>query len=216
LTAAPWFILVAGINGAGKSTFAQNEDTLLELINKADVGGIDIINPDTVTRQIQAENPNIELAEANVRAANACESDVRDRIETRRGNFVIETVLASDKYKEIVGRALELNWNVMLVYVAVSSVEESVRRVAHRVKNGGHDVPEAKIRKRWDITLANLEWFWEKVQVCFLFFNPPDFGEPRLLAQKQEGHTLISLKKEKVPALASVLRAVGSECGVQM
>ena len=48
-------------------------------------------------------------------------------------------------------------YGIHLVYVRLSSVEVSIARVAHRVRMGGHDVPEADLRRRFDRSLANLE-----------------------------------------------------------
>ena len=208
----PWFVLVAGINGAGKSTFTQNEHFLLALIKDANVAKVDVINPDTVTRQIVGSNPEIDLSEANKQAADQCEAEVRQRIESRKGSFVIETVLASEKYKAIVDRALKLGWNFLLIYVAISSVEESIKRVAHRVRNGGHDVDSDRIRRRWAVTHQNLVWFWPKAKAALLFFNPPEFATPSLIAKKQGGQLRLKLCPDCPTTVAAVLDATRADC----
>jgi len=63
---APWFVLVAGVNGAGKSTFAQNPHsikTLCGLTGAADE--IEIINPDLITVEIMGMNHSLSLDHAN-------------------------------------------------------------------------------------------------------------------------------------------------------
>ena len=214
MKSAPWFVLVAGINGAGKSTFSQNSATLVELLALSSADSIEVLNPDTITRAILKEHPELDLAGANRRAADQCDSVVRERIEAKHGHFVVETVLASDKYKGIVERAQNLGWNILFVYVALASIDESVSRVATRVGQGGHDVPEAKIRKRWPISFGNLPWFWLRVESSLLFLNPPRFGSPKLLAAKQEGWTRILLTKECPHAVSHLLEATAKECGV--
>jgi predicted ABC-type ATPase len=178
------------------------------------VESIEVINPDTVTRAIRKRDPRIDLTVANRMAAEQCESMVRERIEARTDHFVIETVLASDKYKAIVDDATGLGWNILFVYVALPSLEEAIHRVALRVSQGGHDVPVAKIRKRWPISLGNLSWFWAKTQPCFLFLNPAEFGKPRVLAWKQGGWTSVRHARDCPHAVAPVLVATAADCGV--
>ncbi len=152
--------------------------------------------------------------QANLLAAEQCDATVRDRIEAKQGHFVVETVLASDKYKPIIERARQLGWNILFVYVALPSIEEAFRRVAARVADGGHNVPESRIRKRWPISLGNLAWFWVRVDSCFLFLNPPSFGQPELIASKQKGWTRISLTKEYPHVIAPLIEATRKECGL--
>jgi predicted ABC-type ATPase len=93
--ATPWFVLVAGINGAGKSTFAQDRATLQVLLD-ARGAEIEIINPDLITREIREAAPALNINEANVRAAEECERRVWDLVEKADRSFVIETVLSSN------------------------------------------------------------------------------------------------------------------------
>ncbi|RKI35634.1 hypothetical protein D7Y27_30950 [Corallococcus sp. AB004] len=208
---APWFMLVGGINGAGKSTFSQSPETLRRLVELSDADSIQIINPDTVTRALMAEDASLTQPEANRRAADQCEQDVRTLIEKRRAHFVIETVLASDKYRSIVQRALELEWNILFAYVALPSVEAALDRVRIRVANGGHDVPEEKVRKRWPVSLQNLAWFWRSANACVLMLNG---DKPVLLASKQQGTTRIVETTQCPHAVGPVLRATAEACGV--
>ncbi len=95
----PWFVLVAGINGAGKSTFAQDPASIRELCGLTGAPDeIEIINPDIITREILRENPQLSLDDANKLAADACEARVRRLVEGASRSFVIETVLSTDKY----------------------------------------------------------------------------------------------------------------------
>ncbi len=208
----PWFMLVAGPNGAGKSTFSQNAALLRELIKASAADEIEIINPDTVTRAIQRKHPKISLEAANLAAAKECERRVRSLIERRSGNFVIETVLSTDKYKKIVERARKLKWKVLFVYVTLPSVKESARRVAHRVRKGGHDVPRDKILARWAKSHDNIQWFWARASASFLVLNPPKFAQPRLLASRQSGHLLFAFGRQCAHAREPVLRAAAAEC----
>lgn len=113
-----------------------------------------------------------------------CEQEVRERIACLRGHFAIETVLSSDKYRDIVDEALRLGWRFLLIYIALDSVDESISRVAQRVAEGGHDVPEHKLRKRWSLSRSNLPWFWQRATSAILFHNLSGFRDPTEVARK--------------------------------
>ena len=202
---APWFVLVAGVNGAGKSTFAQNPHsikTLCGLTGAADE--IEIINPDLVTKEILRTNRNLPLNHANKRAADACEQRVRRLVEGGSRSFVIETVLSTDKYKPIVERAQEKGFHFLFVYVVLASVEEAIQRVALRVAGGGHDVPEDKVRKRWPRSLKRMPWFWRHADLAFLFFNGTSATDPIRLAEKRGGWVSVLQKDLGPPELESL------------
>jgi predicted ABC-type ATPase len=183
----PWFVLVAGVNGAGKSTFAQNADSIRALCG---LGGatdeIEIINPDLITKEIVRADPQLLRAEANERAADACEQRVRHLIEGASRSLVIETVLSTDKYKGIVRRAKRKGFRFLFVYVVLASVEEAIQRVAMRVAEGGHDVPTDKVKKRWPRSLKRMPWFWRQADLAYLFFNGASAPDPIRLAEKRD------------------------------
>ena len=175
----PWFVLVGGINGSGKSTFAQSSDTISALV---DVDGreIQIINPDLVTQEIRKANPSMELSAANKAAADQCEVLVDTFIKRAEHSFVIETVLSTDKYEQRVLRARRAGFQVLFLYTLLESVEQSIERVRLRVSRGGHDVPEKKIRERWTKSRERLPKYFNLATRSFVFAN---IGKvPQLLA----------------------------------
>jgi predicted ABC-type ATPase len=200
----PWFVLVAGINGAGKSTFAQDRATLRVLL-EARGPEIEVINPDLVTREIQRSQPELPLEEANVRAADECERRVRDLVARADRSFVIETVLSTEKYKPIVRAALKRGFQVLFVYVVLGSVEEAMQRVASRVARGGHDVPASKIRSRWPRSLANLPWFWQHASRALVYFNGSSIPEPVLMAERRGSEVWFALNAPAPWALEPLL-----------
>lgn len=132
----PVLSVIAGPNGAGKSTFharVLGPATHLPFVN-ADV--------------IAAERwPGEELTHAY--EASTAAADERDRRMAARQSFVTETVFSHPSKVDLVRHAVGLGYLVSLEVVAVP-VELSVARVPNRVANGGHDVPEEKIRERFD------------------------------------------------------------------
>jgi len=200
----PWFVLVAGINGAGKSTFAQDRATLRVLL-EARGPEIEVINPDLVTREILRSSPELPIAEANVRAADECERRVKNLVARADRSFVIETVLSTEKYKPIVRAALKRGFQVLFVYVVLGSVEEAIQRVASRVARGGHDVPAAKIRSRWPRSLGNLPWFWQHASRALVYFNGSSIAEPVLMAERRGSEVWFALDAPAPWALEPLL-----------
>lgn len=84
-----------------------------------------------------------------------------DALVNARQGFAFETTLSSGLYARRIPSWHGLGYRVELEYVRLPSVEASLERVAHRVALGGHGVPEADIRRRFDRSLRNLEQLYK-------------------------------------------------------
>ena len=106
----PWFWIVAGPNGAGKTT-------LVTAGVVRQIAGIELtsLNADVRTAAILAKEPNAQ--DANLRAAIETDARVVSCIEAHV-DFLVETVLSSDKYLDDVDRAIALGFNIGIIYVA--------------------------------------------------------------------------------------------------
>lgn len=76
--------------------------------------------------------------------------DRRRGFFAERASFATETVFSHASKLDLIEEARERGYRIFLFHVGVASPELSVARVAERVKEGGHPVPEAKIRARYD------------------------------------------------------------------
>jgi predicted ABC-type ATPase len=86
-------------------------------------------------------------------------NNMREDLVRQQESFAFETVL-SDPVGDKVGflkRSSENGYNVVLCYIGLASADLSAERVAMRVTQGGHDVPDEKIASRLPRTLANLK-----------------------------------------------------------
>ena len=90
-----------------------------------------------------------------IESANEVSADL-DAAIARGQPIGVETVLSSDKYRTPVEAVLARGGYVWLLYVALSSPEIARQRVAARVRQGGHGVPEDKIAQRWQRSLDSL------------------------------------------------------------
>ena len=63
--------------------------------------------------------------------------------------FTVETVMSDESKLEYIRLAQSMGYRIYLYFVSTKDVEINIGRVRFRVETGGHDVPEAKIRKRY-------------------------------------------------------------------
>lgn len=76
-------------------------------------------------------------------------------LRDRRESFGFETTLAGKRHQVFIQRARDAGYEVHLIYVWLSSPELAIVRVAHRVRLGGHSVPDETVKRRYHRGLAN-------------------------------------------------------------
>ncbi len=138
-------IIVAGPNGAGKTTFARSflpvEARLPRFIN-ADLiaAGLAPFAPDT----------------AAFKAARLMLEEIAHCAQQGE-SFAFETTLSGRGYVQQIKKWRAIGYHVSLFFLQLPDVETAIQRVALRVEQGGHDIPEAVIRRRFSSGLANFE-----------------------------------------------------------
>jgi predicted ABC-type ATPase len=173
--------MIAGPNGSGKSSLSTN--TEIEAFDQS----IWIINPDLLTERIR-QLEHLSLEEANLQAVIRIEAWLETSINAYQ-TIGVETVLSTDKYRRLVLAAKTKQFEFRLIYVVLSSPDRNVERVRLRVKKGGHDVPEAKVRERWFKSIRQLPWFLDQADRAWLFDNSG--AAPRQIGLKESGHIII-------------------------
>jgi predicted ABC-type ATPase len=136
--------VLAGVNGAGKSSVGGA--LLAEY-------GLTWFNPDTYARELMA-HLSVNLAEANGRAWEHGRSLLEAAIK-QGTNHAFETTLGASTIPDMLARAAPTH-RVMMLFCGLSSAEQHIARVQSRIANGGHAIPENKIRERWVSSRANL------------------------------------------------------------
>lgn len=168
----PVFWIIAGPNGSGKSS----------LYNHTDIegwgGSVWIINPDLLTATIAERETG--TSDSNLAAVERIERWLDASIEVYQ-TIGVETVLSSSKYRRLVNKAHDHGFVVRMIYVVLKSAELQIERVAIRVSEGGHTVPEDKIRSRRARSFEQLTWFASNVDQCLIYDNST--GEPELIAE---------------------------------
>jgi predicted ABC-type ATPase len=136
-------IIVAGPNGAGKTTFARS-------FLPAEGGLPRFINADLIAAGLSPFEPET----AAVRAARLMLAEIASCV--RRGeSFAFETTLSGLGYLRQIVQWRAQGYFVSLYFLSLPDVETAIDRVALRVRQGGHDIPEAVIRRRFASGLKN-------------------------------------------------------------
>lgn len=142
--ARPVLFVLAGVNGAGKSSIGGH------LLGRQ---GLTWFNPDTFARELVAAS-GCDQTTANARA---WEESMRRLNEAIAGghNHAFETTLGGSTVAARIADATETH-DVMVWFCGLASADLHVARVRARVEAGGHDIPEARIRERYPRALQNL------------------------------------------------------------
>jgi predicted ABC-type ATPase len=170
----PNLYIIAGPNGAGKTTASY---TLLpEMLNC-----INFVNADEIARGLSPFSPGT----VDVQAARIMIQRTDELLE-EGADFAIETTLATRSYVQLVRRAHDRGYKVHLLFFCLESPEQAVQRVAQRVKEGGHNVPEDVIRRRFRLGIANLVNLFIPICDSVHVWNNTK-GEAQLVAKQSEG-----------------------------
>jgi predicted ABC-type ATPase/EAL domain-containing protein (putative c-di-GMP-specific phosphodiesterase class I) len=155
----PCIVVLAGSNGAGKSTFFR------EFLEPT---GIIFVNADVMARAMNPAAPG----DVGYQAARVAEATRQDLV-SRGQSFCMETVLsdpAGDKVA-FLRAAQSKGYVICLIYIRLASVELSRARVQQRVSEGGHDVPDDKLDSRFERTRRNAASALSIADVGFVFDN---------------------------------------------
>src|SRR5581483_8743614 len=131
--------VLAGVNGAGKSS-------IIGATIRAKGG--EYYNPDEAAREIMTANPGLGQAEANA-AAWEQGRKLLERAIDQGLDFIFETTLGGNTMPALLSEAARRGVEMHVFYVGLGSVDAHIERVRQRVRAGGHDIPEADIRRRY-------------------------------------------------------------------
>ncbi|OBK41970.1 ZTL protein [Mycobacterium sp. 1245111.1] len=142
----PRIYVLAGVNGAGKSSIVG--------ATIRDNGG-EYYNPDEAARAIIAANPGLGQTAANAAAWTQGRRLLQRAIDEGL-DFTIETTLGGNTMPALLAEAAQRGVEIRLFFVGLESAEAHIERVRQRVRAGGHDIPEAAIRRRYRHSRINL------------------------------------------------------------
>lgn len=143
---APRIYVLAGVNGAGKSSIAGAAFR---------AHGADYYNPDEAARRLMIANPGLAQAEANGIAWREGRRMLEQAIAERL-DLAFETTLGASTIPRLLAEAAAQGIEVRVWYAGLATPELHIARVRARVARGGHDIPEETIRRRFEHSRLNL------------------------------------------------------------
>jgi predicted ABC-type ATPase len=191
----PRITVLAGTNGAGKSSIAG--------ARLREAGGA-YFNPDEETQRVLTANPGMALGEANGLAWQESVRRLRMAIETRT-HYAFETTLGGHTVAALLLEAAAVGMELFVWYCGLDSPERHLARVRARVSKGGHDIPEQKIRERYQASRQNLVHLIPRVTTLRVYDNsmeadpanglPPS---PRLVLELARGNVAFPATTEAI------------------
>ncbi len=166
-------IIIAGPNGAGKTTFAR------EFLPQ-EAACPTFINADLIAQGLSPFRP-----EAAARRAGRLMLEMIADCVRRRVSFAIETTLSGRSYAQMIPAWKRAGYRVAIFFLELPGAELAVQRVAMRVRQGGHDIPEPVIRRRFRIGKANFLKLYKPLADEWRHYDNAG-EEPVLLASSDE------------------------------
>ncbi|MBI5925605.1 MAG: zeta toxin family protein [Aquabacterium sp.] len=203
----PRLFVLAGTNGAGKSS-----------IGGATIRsrGGEYFNPDEAAARIRQAQPHLSATQANSAAWHEGKRLLQHAI-AKGLDYNFETTLGGKSFAALLKQAAAGGFEVRIWYVGLASPEHHLARVKARVKKGGHDIPEADIRRRFDQSRLQLIELLPHLAELRVYDNSdeadPHQGKapkPRLVLQWVQGAATGTRKAQAsvlVPASAQALMA---------
>ena len=140
----PKIIIIAGPNGAGKTTFAR------EFLPR-EAGCPVFVNADLIAAGLSPFAPERAAVQAGRLTLDAIAQHV-----ARLESFAFETTLSGRAYARQIPQWQALGYRVELFFLGLPTADMAVQRVAERVRQGGHNIPEPTIRRRFEAGLRLL------------------------------------------------------------
>ncbi len=164
----PRCIVIAGPNGAGKTTFAR------EYLPK-DAGVIRFVNADLIAAGLSPLRPEL----ASLAGGRLLLSEL-DRLAKARADFAFETTLSGLGYVGRLQQWKAAGYRIEIIFLRLPSPQLGLRRIAARVKQGGHHVPRADVLRRFVRGWRNFEAAYKHLADAWAVYDNSG-NAPRLL-----------------------------------
>lgn len=184
---SPDLHIIAGPNGAGKTTFAKKF-----LPTYADCKNF--INADLIAQGVAPFSPEA----AAFRAGRLMLEEINHYVK-RREDFAFETTLSGRSYLGLIRRLKKLGYSVHFFFLLVPTVDLALTRVRGQVLDGGHDIPESVVRRRFGRSVQNFFTYYRQLADSWIMFDNSG-ATPAVVALEKQGKTSI-MNRELYAAL---------------
>ena len=166
-------IIIAGPNGAGKTTFA------LEYLPK-EVRCPVFVNADLIAAGISPLIPE----RAAFHAGRLMIEEIK-RHTSSGESFAFETTLSGRTFAHMIPEWQRMGYNIKLVFLYLSDVKIAVERVKYRVEQGGHNIPEKIIRRRYEKGWRNFQSLYKHLVDAWILFDNSGI-RPKLIEEGEK------------------------------
>ena len=176
----PRLFIIAGCNGAGKTTASYT--MMPEMLEISE-----LVNADEIAKGLSPFNPD----SVAIQAGKIMLMRVRELI-INGADFAFETTLATKSYYNLIKEAQDRGYFVTLLYLWLPSPEQAIKRVAQRVSEGGHNIPENVIRRRYAAGIKNLFNIYMQASDYWMIYDSGDinYGKKIAVGSKNETKTI--------------------------
>lgn len=180
--------IIAGCNGAGKTTASYT--ILPEIIECKE-----FVNADEIARGLSPFQPE----KVSLEAGRIMLNRINELLEENK-SFAFETTLSAKSYRKEILKAKKQGYTVTLFFFWLNNTELAKERVKIRVNEGGHNIPNEIIERRYLRGIKNLFNIYIKIVDGTLIFDN-SYGRHELIAQKIEQERILIFDKEKFDQL---------------
>jgi predicted ABC-type ATPase len=173
----PKLLVIAGPNGSGKTSVTS------QILKHDWVKGCVYINPDNIA---QEQFGNWNNPEAVLKAAQLATKQ-RENCLANREDFIFETVFSASDKVEFLEQAKDAGFFIRLFFVSTNHPSINASRIAHRVMEGGHDVPISKIISRYSKSIHNCCVATKFVDRLYVYDNSIEYAPATLLFRANNG-----------------------------
>jgi predicted ABC-type ATPase len=152
-------LIIAGPNGAGKTTFAQEF-----LPNEAQCPAF--VNADLIAAGLSPFAPEV----AAIKAGRLMLEQLHEYVH-KGESFAFETTLSGKTYARMIPTWQKAGYHVKLIFLNLPDVELAIARVAARVAQGGHGVPDEVIRRRFFTGQRNCNHIYKPLVDSWILYD---------------------------------------------
>jgi len=168
------FLILAGANGVGKTTFSR------EILDEYEYSKF--LNADEIAKEI---NPK-DISAVKISAGKQLFCNLQELL-LKKENIILETTLSGKFLIDVIKRAKKSGYKIHIFYTFADSPEICIERIKNRVKKGGHSIPDEDVRRRFYRSIKN---FWNiyrhLADIWALYYNM----EQSIIVAKFAGHKI--------------------------
>jgi len=164
--------IIAGPNGAGKTTFATE-------FLPSEAKCINFINADLIAAGLAPFQPE----KAIIRAGKIMLHQIDECIK-KGESFAFETTLSGKTYLRKIKEMKAKGYKIVIYFLKLATVELAIERIKLRIAQGGHNIPEQDIRRRFERSWTNFQTLYKPLADKWIIFDTSGL-QPRVIDKSE-------------------------------